>query len=102
MNLHDELLDVAFSLFNQYGYRKVTVDDIAQKRGISKRTLYQHFESKEEIVKQVVDRRLHQLDDSIEIIAQDQSLTFSDTFGIPLNDAIALVREIFLFGVKMT
>src|SRR5271167_617861 len=33
-------------LFTQYGYRKTSIDDIAQAAQVAKRTVYLHFESK--------------------------------------------------------
>ncbi len=76
----DDILNAALSLFNQRGYRQVTVDDIAHKRGISKRTLYQHFESKEDIAKQVVLRELAMLGDTVDEISKDDSLDFVAAF----------------------
>jgi AcrR family transcriptional regulator len=36
----------ALELFTQYGYRKTSIDDIAQAAQVAKRTVYLHFESK--------------------------------------------------------
>src|SRR5206468_7607665 len=33
-------------LFRQYGYRKTSIDDIAQAAQVAKRTVYLHFENK--------------------------------------------------------
>src|SRR5436190_14835654 len=33
-------------LFRQYGYRKTSIDDIAQAAQVGKRTVYLHFENK--------------------------------------------------------
>jgi AcrR family transcriptional regulator len=41
---------VAVGLFQERGYESVTVDDIAAAAGVSKRTLFRHFASKDEIV----------------------------------------------------
>jgi TetR/AcrR family transcriptional regulator, cholesterol catabolism regulator len=40
-------------LFLRYGFRSVTMDDIARELGMSKKTLYQHFENKTEIIEQM-------------------------------------------------
>lgn len=37
-------------LFRQYGFKTITMDDIARGAGISKKTLYQHFANKDEVV----------------------------------------------------
>ncbi len=80
MASRDDILDAALLLFNQRGYRQVTVDDIAHKRGISKRTLYQHFDSKEEIARQIVERRLSGLGEAVDQIDKDASLDFVAAF----------------------
>ncbi len=45
-----KILSVAVESFRQYGFKTITMDDIARKAGISKKTLYQHFSSKPEVV----------------------------------------------------
>ena len=46
----NNLLDNISILFKKYGVRSVTMDDIAREFGISKKTLYQHFENKTDVV----------------------------------------------------
>jgi AcrR family transcriptional regulator len=41
-------------LFLRYGIKSVTMDDIARELGISKKTLYQHFDTKNNIIEQMV------------------------------------------------
>jgi AcrR family transcriptional regulator len=40
--------------FSRFGFKKTTVDEIAELAGISKRTMYQVFNSKEEILAELV------------------------------------------------
>ncbi len=40
-------------LFLKYGVRSVSMDDIAHEQGISKKTIYQYFDDKNDLVKQV-------------------------------------------------
>ena len=42
--------------FNHYGFKKTSVDDISVELHISKKTIYQHFSTKEEIFYYVVSR----------------------------------------------
>lgn len=44
----------ATELFMHYGLKSVSMDDIASKLGISKKTIYQHFSDKETLVEAVV------------------------------------------------
>lgn len=49
-----KVYEVAKELFERFGFKKTTVDEIAAGAGISKRTLYEMFESKEEILSELV------------------------------------------------
>src|SRR3954464_11357901 len=49
-----KILTASIELFSQCRFKTVTMDDIARRAGISKKTLYQHFANKDEIVKESV------------------------------------------------
>jgi AcrR family transcriptional regulator len=49
-----ELLDKAVTVFSRYGYSKTTLNDIAEKSGINKASLYHYFKNKEELFVQVM------------------------------------------------
>ncbi|AKD58029.1 TetR/AcrR family transcriptional regulator [Spirosoma radiotolerans] len=53
--MKERILDEAERLFWKYGVRSVTMEDIARKLGISKKTIYQHFSDKEQILYQVIE-----------------------------------------------
>eukprot|EP01042_Synura_sphagnicola_P025991 gene25991-33453_t len=44
------IIEAASKLFYGEGIRAVSVDAVAEKAGVTKRTLYYHFESKDELV----------------------------------------------------
>ncbi len=52
--MKERILAEAERLFWKYGVRSVTMEDIARKLGISKKTIYQHFSDKEQILYQVI------------------------------------------------
>jgi AcrR family transcriptional regulator len=52
----ERILDAAERLLGRYGYRKMTVDDLAAEAGMGKGTIYLSFRSKEEAVLGTVDR----------------------------------------------
>ena len=49
-----KILSVSTELFSQYGFKTITMDDIARRAGISKKTLYQHFVNKQEVVQAAI------------------------------------------------
>jgi len=55
----DTILEVAFKLFQRFGYQKTTVEEIAREAKIGKGTVYLHFKSKEEILLTII-QNFHQ------------------------------------------
>jgi AcrR family transcriptional regulator len=56
MEVKERILKAAEELFMQYGFRSISMDDIARHISVSKKTLYQFFEDKDEIVSITVSR----------------------------------------------
>lgn len=50
-----ELIFAATALFMKFGIKSLTMDDIARKLGVSKKTLYQYVADKRELVKKAVE-----------------------------------------------
>lgn len=55
----------------RYGIRSVTMDDIARELSISKKTLYQHFTDKEDLVKKVIEYFLQKQKEDISALKTD-------------------------------
>ena len=68
----DSILDATDCLLARYGYRKMTVEDIAIEAGIGKGTIYLHFSSKEEVVLSHVDRIVDRLKQHLAEIARSK------------------------------
>ncbi len=49
-----ELLDIAYKMFISRGYENTSVDDIIEAAGIAKGTYYYYFESKEQMLEEVI------------------------------------------------
>jgi AcrR family transcriptional regulator len=49
----------ALELFRRYGFEKVSVRDIAQEANVSPVTIYNHFGSKDNLVREVIKNLLH-------------------------------------------
>ena len=56
--MKEEIVKRALNDFMQYGFKTFTMDDLASKMGISKKTLYEHFPSKNDLVEAVLDYAL--------------------------------------------
>ena len=58
MEVKDRILKKAADLFMRYGIRSITMDEIATQLGISKKTIYQFFTDKDEMVEAVIDEEV--------------------------------------------
>ena len=87
----DAILDATDRLLARYGYRKMTVEDIASEAHIGKGTIYLHFASKEEVVLSHVDRIVDRLKDRLREIGS------SDASAAERLRQMLLVRVMFRF-----
>ena len=55
-NIKDHIVSTATRIFSKFGFRKTTVDDIAQMLVKGKSSIYYYFKSKEDIFKEVIER----------------------------------------------
>ena len=89
-----KIIDCALELFASHGYAGTSMNDIIERLGISKGSVYWHFKSKEEIFVEVVadsysqwlailDRELEDIDDPIEKIRKYSEL-FINVVDIPV------------------
>lgn len=68
--VREAILDATDLLLSRYGYKKMTIDDLAREVGIGKGSVYLHFTSKEEIVLSHIDRIIEQLKGKLAAIAK--------------------------------
>jgi AcrR family transcriptional regulator len=53
----DRIVDTAYELFSRRGIRAVGIDEVVERAGIAKATLYRHFHSKDDLVLAFLERR---------------------------------------------
>src|SRR6476661_3856651 len=96
--MSERILETADRLFYLRGIRAVGVDTIAAEIGISKRTLYNHFPSKDELIAAYLRRRFNQAPVSDKPPAEQILATFDslerrfaskDFRGCPFVNAVA-------------
>lgn len=54
------ILEESSKLFLRYGIKSLSMDDIARQLGVSKKTLYQYFSDKKELVQSVMKFHMEQ------------------------------------------
>lgn len=70
LETREKILEGVEALFMKYGVRSVTMDDIARHLAISKKTLYQHFADKDDLVYKMSESFLERAFRQYEEIAQ--------------------------------
>lgn len=105
------ILEAARKLFQRYGYKKTTMDEIARDAGITKPTVYTYFSGKKDILvslvewegQKVLSKGLEVLDEKASVIEQLDSMFVSvddflkeDSFlqGIATRDPDVLTPEV--------
>ena len=81
MNQKQQILEKAEELYLKIGIKSVSMDDLARSLGISKKTLYQYVENKNDLVNQIIEchineeieavtRILHNSDNAVDELLQ--------------------------------
>jgi len=58
----ERILDAALEIFSQKGFHSATTDEIAERAGVGKGTLYRYFATKEKLFEELVRLRLDELE----------------------------------------
>lgn len=85
------VLDAAYVLFRRKGYTRVSMDEIAAASAVTKRTLYYHFESKDQLLAAVLEAQHH--------LALAAFRTFGDKLAGSVEDIIdTLFRDLAVWS----
>lgn len=66
--MKDKILEKAVDLFLTLGFKSVTMDDLASDLGISKKTIYTHFDNKTKLVEECTLYLFHKISSGIDAI----------------------------------
>ena len=100
--MEQRILDATDRLFYGQGIRAVGVDTIAAEIGISKRTLYNHFPSKDDLIVAYLSRRIRPVEGSDRPPAEqilgdferlERSFASGVFHGCPFVNAVAELKE---------
>ena len=87
------ILDAAYRLFRRQGYSRVSMDEIAAAATVTKRTLYYHFTSKDQLLADVLEAQHH--------LALAAFRTFGDRLsGSPEAIVDGLFKELAVWSDK--
>ncbi len=80
--MKDQILQKATDMFLTLGFKSVTMDDIASEMGISKKTIYQHFSSKDVLVKETTTNLFESISCGIDQIILEEKNPIEELFTI--------------------
>lgn len=86
MTIKEQIVLQATDMFIRIGFKSVTLDDVASKLAISKKTIYKHFANKEDLIEECVDFVHYQIKDNINIIFDLKRNAIEENF---------LIRDMF-------
>ena len=69
-------------LFMRYGIKSVTMDDVSRELGISKKTLYQFFENKDDLINQITVHHFACQNKAVEEILSEAKTAIDEMIGI--------------------
>ena len=75
------ILEAALELFAEYGFHATSISMIAKKAVISKGLVYNYFESKNDILEEIIDQGFHQVHDLLdpdndEVLTDEEFISF--------------------------
>ncbi|WP_018618878.1 TetR/AcrR family transcriptional regulator [Spirosoma luteum] len=80
--MKERILAEAERLFWKFGVRSVTMEEIAKQLGISKKTIYQHFSDKEQILYQVIQHKTSRNQSEMECMVIDTANPIEEILSV--------------------
>ena len=80
--MRDKILLGAREMFLNFGFKSITMDDIAQSMGISKKTIYTHFNNKSDLINSVTEDLFNTICTGIDLIHEQQKNPIIELFEI--------------------
>lgn len=81
-NRTNEIIVQALGVFQRYGIKSVSMDDLARHMGMSKKTLYQHFSDKTQLVEDALNHLLESDYCSMKSIEQQNLNAIDEMFAL--------------------
>ena len=100
MSKKDIVVEIARNLFSKYGYKKVSMDEVAKGAGVTKKTIYTYFKDKESMFKYFIDEELQIMKDELEKL-EKSDLSFAEYVSKGIHYMVDYTNKSDLFkGIK--
>jgi AcrR family transcriptional regulator len=94
MDKKEQIIMQVFELFMRYGIKSMSMDDIALQMGMSKKTLYQYFASKDDLVNAVLEKHLEMDQCKVKSLISSKNNAIDDLMHIvtTVNDTLKQIN----------
>jgi AcrR family transcriptional regulator len=82
--MREKIITKTTELFLTLGFKSVTMDDIANEMGISKKTIYQHFSNKNKLVEEVTFSLFTVICDDIDHVCENSKNPIEELYDIKM------------------
>ncbi|WP_378181413.1 TetR/AcrR family transcriptional regulator [Aquimarina sp. SS2-1] len=80
--MKEKIIEKANDMFLSLGFKSVTMDDLASEMGISKKTIYAHFQNKTKLVEATTDHLFCSISDGIDAILEEKQEPIEELYAI--------------------
>ena len=94
IDLKERIIQNSIELFCQNGLKNVNTDIIAQEVGISKRTLYEVFPSKEQLIRDVLFNLMNTIQQEVQKLNTVMDEGNADNFRLVFQHLIKVISEV--------
>lgn len=101
--LRARIIQTAAEHFFAHGFSTITMDDLAGEMGLSKKTLYQHFPGKEELLSAVIRQKAATIRQALDEITQQPNLDYPEKLRrviTILAAKLADIQPVFIHNLK--
>jgi AcrR family transcriptional regulator len=102
MDTKSRILEKSHELFNRFGIRSVSMDEIATQLGISKKTVYQYYKDKDELVNDVFSAVMDKNKEQCLLCHQQGENTIEEIFRSfdMVTDMLANIHPSVIFDLQ--
>ena len=97
MDKKEAVINTARDLFQKYGYKKVSMDEIAKTSGVTKKTIYTYFKDKDSMFLYFIEEELQKMKNEIEA-KNNSDLPFIEVVATNLYDMLIFRKKSVLIS----
>jgi len=102
MNIKERIITGSRQMFIKFGIRSITMDMIAEQLGVSKRTIYEQFSDKDELLQHCINTAMNEQRRINEEIIENSENIIEATFKFIKNsiDTLNAINPLFFFDIE--